>query len=120
MRSLWDIIDKVREKPESIRRRYMFVYVSMTMILVVGIWFISVQESFRSVGATDTVDDMKNQAAQILPSPSGATSLSELLEKGEKLEAVGEPLPMEDLFESEIRTKNQRRSGEIKAMDEAQ
>lgn len=120
MRSLWDIIDEIREKPEAVRRRYMFVYVSVTMVLVVGIWFISVQESLRSVAVTDTVDDMKNQASRILPGSSGAASLSELLERGDRLDAVSEPAPTEDLFESELRAKNQGKSGEVKTMDETQ
>lgn len=119
MRSLWDIIDEIREKPEAVRRRYMFAYVSVTMVLIVGIWFISVQESFRSVAVTDTVDDMKNQASRILPGSSGVTSLSELLEKGESLDVVSEPVPIEDLFESEMRAKNQGKSDEVKMMDEA-
>lgn len=50
MRSLWDTIDEIREKPEEIRRRYMFGYVSVTMLLIVGIWLISVQESFHLGG----------------------------------------------------------------------
>lgn len=116
MRSLWDTIDEIREKPEEVRRRYMFGYVSVTMLVIVGIWFISVQESFRSVAETKGMDDLKEQASRVLPSSSGARSLSELFEKGEKLETGSTPVPAEDFFENEMRTKNQ--GGEVKVVPE--
>ena len=120
MRSLWDIIDEIREKPEHIRRRYMFGYVSMTMVLIGGIWVISVQESFRSVVTTSSVEDMKERTSQILPGSLGTQSLSELLEKGEVLDAGSDPASVEDFFESEMRAKNQEGSSEMKTMDEGQ
>lgn len=118
MRSLWDTIDDIREKPEGIRRRYMFGYVSVAMVLILGIWFISVQEGLRSISSTSGMEDIKNQASQVLPSSSGAKSLSELLEKGEKLNAENSPIPTEDFFESEMRAKSQEKSGEVTAKSE--
>ncbi|MBP6889652.1 MAG: hypothetical protein KBC83_01205 [Candidatus Moranbacteria bacterium] len=113
MRSLWDTIDEIRQKPEDIRRRYMFGYVSVTMVLILGIWFVSVQEGLRSMAETNGIEDIKNQVVPVLPSsPDTTKSLSELLEKGEKLNAGSESLPVEDFFENEMRTKNQGDSEE--------
>jgi hypothetical protein len=120
MRSLWDAIDEIREKPEGIRRRYMLGYVSLTMVLVVGIWLISVQESFRSAGMTESAEDMKNQAGQILPSSSGTKSLSELFENGEALDAGNTSVPTEDFFENEVRAKDQGGVSGTKALDGGQ
>lgn len=118
MRSLWDTIDEIREKPEDIRRRYMFGYVSVTMLLIVGIWLISVQESFRSMADTESLDVVKDRATQSLPGSLGTQSLSELFEKGEKLDASSTSVPVEDFFESEMRMKNQ--SGETQTVNERQ
>ncbi len=116
MRSLWDTINEIREKPEEIRRRYMFGYVSVTMLLIVGIWFISVQESFRLVVETNSLRDVTSGASKMLPGSPGTQSLTELFEKGEQLEAGVAPVPAEDFFESEIRMKHQK--NETKTMPE--
>lgn len=106
MRSLWDVIDEIREKPEDTRRRYMFAYVSVTMLVVIGIWLVTVQESLHSVATVRSVENLKDQAGQALPG-LGMRSLSELLEKGERLDlGGGAPAPAEDFFESEMRAKD--------------
>lgn len=118
MRSLWDTIDEIREKPEGIRRRYMFGYVAVTMLLVLGIWLISLRESLDSVEkmGADT-EHIKNQAAQILPGPAGARSLSDLLKDGEQLNVGNPDVSAEDFFESEMRVKEEKKSGEQNSLD---
>ncbi len=118
MRSLWDTIDEIREKPEGIRRRYMFGYVAVTMFLVLGIWLISLRESLNSVEKMDAdTEHIKNQATQILPGPAGARSLSDLLKDDEQLNAGNPAVSAEDFFESEMRAKEEKKSGEQNSPD---
>lgn len=119
MRSLWDTIDEIREKPEGIRRRYMFGYVAVTMFLVLGIWLISLRESLDSVGKMGAdAERIKNQAAQqVLPGPAGARSLSDLLKDDEQLNAGNPAVSAEDFFGSEIRAKEEKKSGEQNSPD---
>ncbi len=115
MSSVWDMIENVRQKPETVRRRYMYVWVGVTMLLVFGIWFLSVTESFHTV-ATEA-PELKDQAAQIVPKPD-TSSLSGLLEQGKSLQVDDARSKAEDFFETQLQpttgTPAQESSREVK------
>jgi len=41
-------IDRIREKPEYIRRRYVWACVSIFMAVVLGVWFLTLRSNFGS------------------------------------------------------------------------
>jgi hypothetical protein len=49
-----DKIEEIRNKPEHVRIRYVWIGVLVTMILIIVIWFFSLKETFRSTG---TIND---------------------------------------------------------------
>jgi len=50
-------IEQIREKPEHIRRRYVFVCVFASMIIIGGIWLITLKSSYSNSGnAIDSED----------------------------------------------------------------
>lgn len=114
MRSVWDMIDDVREQPETVRRRYMYGCVAATMVFVIGIWLLSVSESFRSVAVE--APELQEQAAQVLPKPDTA-SLSGLLEQGKTLRVEDKGAKADDFFETELRaTSETAHEGEAPAV----
>lgn len=113
MRSVWDMIDDVREQPEAVRRRYVYGCVAATMIFVLGIWLLSVSESFRSVAIE--APELKEQAAQVLPKPD-TPSLSGLLEQGKTLRVEDTGAQAKDFFETELRTTSETAHGEESPM----
>lgn len=113
MRSVWDMIDDVREQPEAVRRRYMYGCVTATMVFVVGIWLLSVSESFRSVAVE--VPELQEQASQVLPKPDTST-LSGLLEQGKTLRVDDKGAKSQDFFETELRATSETVHEEEKLM----
>lgn len=66
--SLFDKIDKIRQKPEHIRLRYVWICVAISMVLVMFIWLLSlknrnyqVQDSGEVVGQASIFDELKKQ-----------------------------------------------------------
>lgn len=41
-------IEQIREKPEHVRRRYVWFFVTVFMVLVIGVWAISLRSNFGS------------------------------------------------------------------------
>lgn len=118
MRSIGDIIGDIRQKPEAIRVRYMYGCVVVTMLFILGIWFLSITESFRSI-ATEA-PEIKDQAAQAFPKSDDSTdSLSELLEKGKTLDVGGTNQQAEDFFETSLQETKQQPASDGAAPSQA-
>lgn len=94
------MIDEVREKPERERQWYVYGCVAATMVLVLGIWLLSVTESFHSVASETPA--LKEQVMQALPQSPDTTSLSGLLEQGKSLQVPDKGVGAEDFFESQL------------------
>lgn len=109
MRSVWDMIDEVREQPEEVRRRYMYGCVTLTMVFILGIWLLSVSESFRSVAIE--APELKEQASQVLPKPD-TSSLTGMFEQGKTLKVDDKGAQAEDFFETELRATSDTGRGE--------
>ncbi len=48
-KSLWDRIEAIREQPEHIRQRYVFICLFSSMIFIIGIWILSLQEGMNNI-----------------------------------------------------------------------
>ncbi|OGI14870.1 MAG: hypothetical protein A3E38_02275 [Candidatus Moranbacteria bacterium RIFCSPHIGHO2_12_FULL_54_9] len=86
-KSLWEKIEWVREQPESIRMRYVLGCLLVSMAFILGIWLLSLKESFRSIG--QDVPAAVDKSRELLPS-GGTPSLNDLLEQAAPLRADGQ------------------------------
>lgn len=86
-RGLWGKIEWVRGQPEHIRMRYALGCLAVSMAFIIGIWLLSLQESFQSVSRDIPAADEKGAA--LLP-PGKTPSLNDLLKQAEPLRADGQ------------------------------
>lgn len=96
-------IDEVRQRPEHIRMRYVFICVAVSMALVVGVWLLSVTESFQTA-ATD-MSGTAESVNTMLPKP-GDLSLDQLLKGNETLGTEKQTISGEQFFEEEYQVKS--------------
>jgi len=68
MRSLGDIIESVRQKPEHVRMRYVFLCVAVCMLLLFGVWLLSVSRAFQSLGGISTSPVLEESTRALEPS----------------------------------------------------
>ncbi|MCK4636039.1 MAG: hypothetical protein KAT32_04175 [Candidatus Moranbacteria bacterium] len=89
-------IEEIRQKPEHIRLRYTWGMVSICMVAVMIIWFVSIKVNFVNSDKFENISDTKNQF-DILESTQGTVdnfnnvenennSIDELLEEARKSE----------------------------------
>ncbi len=78
--SLQEKIEAIRKEPDHIRRRYVVACVSISMILIAGIWFISVEDNITTV-----IGDIPEAAEQGKSAVGGAPSLNDLFERSTPL-----------------------------------
>jgi hypothetical protein len=81
-------IEQARQKPEHIRMRYALLLVFISMIFVVGIWFLSVKQGFSSF--SPAAKERQKEAAAVLggvekPQSQSGRSLQSLLESEKTL-----------------------------------
>lgn len=109
-RSLWEKIEWIREQPEHIRMRYVFGCLLVSMAFILGIWLLSLKESFRSIGKD--VPAAVEQGRGLLP--GGETpSLSNLLEQAAPLRADGQDEKTgQQYFEEQFRTQTEDTGGD--------
>ncbi|MDP3957294.1 MAG: hypothetical protein Q8Q10_02225 [bacterium] len=86
-RGIWEKIEWVREQPEHIRMRYVLGSLFVSMAFILGIWFLSLMESFQSIGQDVPAAALKGKG--LLPQ-EGAPSLSGLLEQAAPLRVDGQ------------------------------
>lgn len=100
MQSIGEMIEDVQQKPEFIRRRYMYGCVAVTMVFILGIWLLSITEGFRS--AATEAPEIRDQAAQIIPKTESTPSLSTLLDQGKSLQINDTGNQAENYFEKNL------------------
>lgn len=86
--SFFEKIEKIRREPEHIRKRYVIICLSLTMVFIVGIWFLSLRESFHNV-ARD-LPEATEEGQSFFPTGEGTPSLNTLLEQASPLRVEGE------------------------------
>jgi len=81
-------VDDIREQPEHVRMRYVWLAVSIAMFLIIFIWLVSLRTSFLQIHNDPTsqqnIDDIKKRINELDSNNSTATekpvSIDELLE----------------------------------------
>jgi len=80
---IFEKIDQIREKPEHIRRLYVWFFVAIFMLLIIGIWFISLKSSLNSSKGLNQEDKLqvvgetRNENSQGLEIPSLDSTLND-------------------------------------------
>lgn len=75
-------IEQIRQKPDHVRMRYVWGGVVVGMIIVVGVWLVSLSENFRAVRVQEeqgAFSDLKGQFDALAPLQNAAPSVEELL-----------------------------------------
>lgn len=107
MERLEQWIESVRQKPEHIRVRYVIGCVAASMVLVIGVWLLSVSEGFKNVAQ----DAETSEFQQILPRPSDF-SLDALIEGKQSLGTEEPPVSGESYFQDQYQGKTEPKLGE--------
>lgn len=97
-------IQNVQAKPEPVRMRYLIGCVAFSMILVIGIWSLSVSENLRSL-SQDTKNVTEN-AQGLLPKASDF-SLDSLLSGDKSLEDRKKEVSGETFFQNQLESREQ-------------
>ena len=86
-RGIWEKIEWIREQPESIRMRYVLGCLLVSMTFILGIWLLSLKESFQNISRD--VPAAAERGKELLPS-GDVPSLGNLLEQSAPLRADGQ------------------------------
>ncbi|MEI8096725.1 MAG: hypothetical protein WCG73_01310 [Candidatus Moraniibacteriota bacterium] len=81
-KGLWEKIESIRQEPEHIRMRYVLGCLTVSMVFIVGIWMLSLGESFRNI--SKDIPGAVNKSKEMLPKEQ-VPSLNDLLEKAAPL-----------------------------------
>lgn len=68
-------IEEIRSRPESVRVKYVWGAVGFCMLIIIGIWFISIRTMFHQ---NETTEDFSTIREQIEQTTSITPSISEL------------------------------------------
>ena len=71
---VWKKVEHVRAQPEHVRLRYVLVCLAVSMVFILGIWFLSLKESVMNASR----DLPKPSDAKLFP--EGRPSLKDLIE----------------------------------------
>lgn len=104
--NVWEKIESIRQKPEDIRMRYVFLCLFISMIFVVGIWMLSLQESFRNIGKQTPFQSVEKGREAL--SKEVKPSFDSLLEKTTPLRPEATPnQDQSDYFNQQFRSNAQ-------------
>lgn len=81
-RTLWEKIESIRKQPEHIRMRYVVGCLVVSMLFILGIWLLSVGESFRNISRG--VPEATIPSRELVPNDQ-VPSLNDLLEQAKPL-----------------------------------
>ncbi len=95
-------IEEIRRQPESVRMRYVMMCVFFSMILIAGIWFLSVEASVFTVVKKDIPSILKNEEGK----SNNVPSLNDLFEKAAPLRIDEKTIDGEEFFSQQIQEKN--------------
>ncbi|QQS15274.1 MAG: hypothetical protein IPK84_02755 [Candidatus Moraniibacteriota bacterium] len=98
MGSLASAFERMRQKPEAVRVRYLFFSVGISFVFVAALWAFSLKASFGTLlnnDVGDAVGTLRESAQNI--QESAPVSLEDLLKTGKSLQETAEQLPSESL-----------------------
>ena len=90
MVSFSSALERLRQKPEAVRIRYLFFSVGISFVSIVALWAFSLQASFGTLFKSDVVDAVRESAQNV--GKSAPVSLEDLMKAGKTLQEGGETL----------------------------
>ena len=90
MVSFSSALERLRQKPEAVRARYLFFSVGISFASIVALWAFSLQASFGTLFKSDVVDAVRESAQNV--GKSAPVSLENLMKAGKTLQEGGEML----------------------------
>ena|SRR3989344_19007 len=105
---VWKKVEHVRAQPEHVRLRYVLVCLAVSMVFILGIWFLSLKESVMNASR----DLPKPSDAKLFP--EGTPSLKDLLESNAPLQVENTDL----MTGAEYFSEEVRRQGTDRLQDE--
>jgi hypothetical protein len=102
--NIWEKIEEARRQPEPVRMRYALICIAVSMLFVIGIWMLSVRESFHSVSrdVPQAIEKGKRLAPDAAPSPS----LSDMLKQASPLRVdSGEETTGDQFFQDQMKAR---------------
>ena len=106
---VWEKIEYVRRQPEHVRMRYVILCLIVSMVFILGIWALSLKESFQSVAKEipQTVEKGKN----ILQTNEQSSSLNDLMKQAAPLQVDGDKTNSgADYFQEQLRMRDSQGS----------
>lgn len=102
---LWEKIERARQEPEHVRRRYVFICLAVSMLFIIGIWLLSLKEGLGTVstGIPEVIKDGKQVIA-----PDNEPSLNELLNQSAPLRIENESQNGEDFFQTQLEERQKQ------------
>jgi hypothetical protein len=105
--SLQKKIEAIRRQPELVRKRYVMICVSFSMVVIFGIWLLSVQDS-----VTTAVKDIPGALEKGKGLTGGAPSLNDLFEQSAPLRVDNQGVSGSEFFDRELNGKSGTAQGE--------
>lgn len=109
MPSIGEKIEAIRKEPETVRMRYVVGSVSVAMIFIIGIWLLSVHESF-----TKTAEDLPRaveQGKEEMLGGKSVPSLNDLFEQSAPLRIEDQGVEGSQFFDQQV-TGRENAAGE--------
>lgn len=112
--SLFEKIATIRKEPDHVRMRYVVLCVTVSMIFIVGIWLLSVQESVSTAARDlpEVVDKSKDLTG-------GAPSLNNLFEQAAPLRIEDKNISGSEFFDQQVQGGGSTPSNEGMALPPA-
>ena len=90
MVSFSSALERMRQKPESVRIRYLFFFVGVSFVSIIVLWVFSLQASLGTFFKSDAVDAVRESAQNV--GKNAPVSLEDLMKAGKTLREGGEAL----------------------------
>lgn len=87
MLPLSSFLERIREKPEAVRVRYLFITVGITFLFIVTIWTFSLKTSLATIFESDAPDIIKQTMEERVG--NSPVSLEDMMKAGEILREEG-------------------------------
>jgi hypothetical protein len=101
---IWEKIEAIRHQPESVRMRYALACVGISMLLIIGLWLLSVREGFSdfSEGLSATIEKGKEINPQ-----TDTPSLNDMFEQSKTLRVDSSGKTGQQFFDEKLQQSQQ-------------
>ena len=97
-----DKIVQIQEAPEHIRLRYTLVAVSICMVFVVGLWFLSLKQTLMRGPSAGAQQNTAAVTKTLEEQKQSNTSLTELLKRDKSVEVKNNSVTGEEFLQREL------------------